>query len=52
MGGKASSTKLSSRIVRSIEAIGQILARHPSKGMLIGGRMALWLELPRHLAMS
>ncbi|MEO8845079.1 MAG: DUF6036 family nucleotidyltransferase [Kofleriaceae bacterium] len=37
MGGKTSSTKLSSRIVRSIEAIGQVLARHPSKGMVIGG---------------
>jgi hypothetical protein len=37
MGGKARSPTLSNRVIRSLEAIGQILARHPSQGMLIGG---------------
>ena len=37
MGGKSHSAHLSSRIVRAIEAIAGVLARHPGQGMIIGG---------------
>ncbi len=37
MGGRACSTKVSTRIVRTIEAIGVVLDRHPGQGMVIGG---------------
>lgn len=37
MGGRARSSNLSNRIVRTIDAIAHVLARHPGQGMVIGG---------------